>query len=130
MPTPVRLASLDASAVTGDGGTSLRIKGGDKIRRFIVNANNPRLVALLAAESIRRRVLPTLKIKMPNRTGALMRSLEIRQNHSNVELWGIFYAPYVRRGGSAARVVIDELMDLIEQHRRGIGNDVINGLRR
>ena len=106
---------------------SVRIKGGDKLRRFIFNANNPRLVARLAAESIRRRILPSLKSAMPRRTGALITSLEIRQNGVRIELWGIFYARYVTVNG--VRVVISELMDLVERHRRAIGNDVIRGLR-
>ena len=53
MPNPVRLASFDASATPG-GSTSVRIKGGEKLRRFIVNSNNPRLVARLAADAVRR----------------------------------------------------------------------------
>ena len=126
MATAVRIAALDASATSG-GSVSVRIKGGQKLRRFIFNANNPRLVARLAAESIRRRILPSLKSAMPRRTGALITSLEIRQNGVRIELWGIFYARYVTVGG--VRVVIDELMDLIERHRRAIGNDVIRGLR-
>ena len=128
MATSVKIAALDASATAG-GSVSVRIKGGQKLRRFIFNANNPRLVARLAAESrlIRRRILPSLKTAMPRRTGALISSLEIRQNGVRIELWGIFYARYVTVGG--VRVVIDELMDLIERHRRAIGQDVIRGLR-
>ena len=100
MPSPVRLAGLDASAAASGGGRlTLKIKGGAKLRRFIFNASNPRLVALLAAESIRRRVLPSLKAAMPRRTGALIRSLEIRVNRTNIELWGVFYATLVKRGG-------------------------------
>ena len=126
MATSVRIAALDASATSG-GSVSVRIKGGKKLRRFIFNANNPRLVAQLAAESIRRNILPSLKAAMPRRTGALITSLEIRQNGVRIELWGIFYARYVTVGG--VRVVIDVLMDLLEKHRRAIGNDVIRGLR-
>ena len=126
MATSVRIAALDASATSG-GSVSVRIKGGKKLRRFIFNANNPRLVARLAAEAIRRRILPSLKTAMPRRTGALITSLEIRQNGVRIELWGIFYARYVTVGG--VRVVISELMDLLEKHRRAIGNDVIRGLR-
>ena len=126
MATSVRIAALDASATSG-GSVSLRIKGGKKLRRFIFNANNPRLVARLAAEAIRRHILPSLKAAMPRRTGALITSLEIRQNGVRIELWGIFYARYVTVNG--VRVVIDVLMDLLEKHRRAIGNDVIRGLR-
>ena len=57
----------------------------------------------------------------------MIRSLEIRVNRTNIELWGVFYATLVKRGGS--RVVIAALMDLIEMHHRAIGNDVIRGLR-
>ena len=60
MPTPVRIATFDASATSG-GSVSLRIKGGEKLRRFIFNASNPRLVATLAASAVRRRLLPQLK---------------------------------------------------------------------
>ena len=126
MATAVKIAALDATATAG-GSVSLRIKGGKKLRRFIFNANNPRLVARLAAESIRRNILPSLKAAMPRRTGALITSLEIRQNGVRIELWGIFYARYVTIGG--VRVVINVLMDLLEKHRRAIGNDVIRGLR-
>ena len=126
MPMPVRIASFDASATSG-GSVSLRVKGGDKIRRFIFNASNPRLVAQLAAQSVKRRILPPLKAAMPRRTGAMINSLSIRQNGTNVELWGIFYSRYVTVGGT--RVVINEVMDLLERHRRAIGNDVIRGLR-
>ena len=126
MPTPVRIASFDASATSG-GSVSLRVKGGEKIRRFIFNASNPRLVATLAAAAVRRRLLPQLKAAMPRRTGALINNLEIRQNGSNVELWGIFYSRYVTANGK--RVVVDELMDLLERHRVAIGQDVIRGLR-
>ena len=126
MPMPIRLASLDASATAG-GSVSLRIKGGEKLRRFIFRANNPRLVAQLAAAEIRRLVLPALKVRMPRRTGALINNLEIRQNGSRIELWGIFYSAYVTVNGQ--RVVINELMDLIELHRTAIGNSVIRGLR-
>ena len=126
MATAVKIAALDATATSG-GSVSVRIKGGQKLRRFIFNANNPRLVAQLAAESIRRNILPSLKAAMPRRTGALITSLEIRQNGVRIELWGIFYARYVTVNG--VRIVIDVLMDLLEKHRRAIGNDVIRGLR-
>ena len=130
MPSPIKLASFDAGATASGGGTSLRIKGGGKIRRFIVNSSNPILVARLAADSVRRRVLRQLQARMPRRTGDMADSLTIRHNKGNVELWGIFYSRFVRRGGSGERIVIAEVMDLIEQHRRAIGNDVIAGLRR
>ena len=58
---------------------------------------------------------------MPRRTGTLADSLSIRHNGGNVELWGVFYAGYVRRKGQGELVVIREIMDLIEQHRRAIG---------
>ena len=90
------------------------------------NASNPRLVSLLAAQSVKRRILPSLKQAMPVRTGALRDNLEIRQNGGRVELWGIFYSGLVRSGGQ--RVVINEIMDLLERHRRAIGQDVIRGL--
>ena len=125
MPTPVRIATFDASATSG-GSVSLRIKGGEKLRRFIFNASNPRLVATLAASAVRRRLLPQLKAAMPRRTGALINNLEIRQNGGNVELWGIFYSRYVTVNGQ--RVVVNELMDLLERHRVAIGQDVIRGL--
>ena len=125
MPAAVRIASFDASATSG-GSVSLRVKGGAKIRRFIFNASNPRLVALLAAQSVRRRLLPQLKQAMPVRTGTMRNELQIRQNGSNVELWGVFYSGLVRVGGQF--VVINELMDLLERHRVAIGQDVIRGL--
>ena len=63
---------------------------------------------------------------MPRRTGALINDLQIRQNGTKIELWGIFYSMYVTVGGQ--RVVINEVMDLLERHRRAIGQDVIRGL--
>ena len=125
MPTAVRIASFDATATSG-GSVSLRIKGGEKLRRFIFNANNPILVALLAAQSVRRRLLPRLKQQMPRRTGVLINNLAIRQNGRNVELWGVWYSGLVTINGE--RVVVNALMDLMETHRRAIGQDVIRGL--
>ena len=126
MPLPVRLISLSASATPG-GSVSVRIRGGDKLRRFIFNANNPNLVAKLATEAVRRLVLPALKVRMPRRTGGLINNLQVRQNGTRIELWGIFYSSFVTVNGQ--RVVINELMDLIEMHRVAIGNAVIRGLR-
>lgn len=126
MPLPIRLASLSADAMPG-GSVSVRIRGGDKLRRFIFNANNPILLARLAADAVRRLVLPALKVRMPRRTGDMINSLQIRQNAQRIELWGIFYSSYVTVNGQ--RVVINELMDLIEMHRTAIGNAVIRGLR-
>ena len=125
MPPSFRIASFDATATAG-GSVSLRVKGGEKIRRFVFRANNPRLVATLAAAAVRRRLLPQLKQAMPRRTGALINNLEIRQNGSNIELWGIWYSRLVTIRG--VQVVVNELMDLLERHRVAIGQDVIKGL--
>ena len=100
MPLPIRLASLSADAMPG-GSVSVRIRGGDKLRRFIFNANNPILVARLAADAVRRLVLPALKVRMPRRTGDMINSLQIRQNAQRIELWGIFYSSYVTVNGPA-----------------------------
>ena len=127
MPSlPIRLASMSADATSG-GSVSLRVRGGDKLRRFIFNANNPILVARLATAAVRRLILPGLKVRMPRRTGNMINSLQIRQNGSRIELWGIFYSSYVTVGGK--RVVINELMDLLDMHRTAIANEIIKGLR-
>ena len=123
---PIRLASMSADATAG-GSVSLRVRGGDKLRRFIFNANNPVLVAKLATAAVRRLILPALKQRMPRRTGDLINSLQIRQKGSRIELWGIFYSTFVTVDGSL--VVINELMDLLETHRVAIANEIIRGLR-
>lgn len=127
MPSlPVRLASMSADATSG-GSVSLRVRGGEKLRRFIFNANNPVLVAKLATEAVRRYILPQLKQRLPRRTGDMVNSLQIRQKGSRIELWGIFYSSYVTVGGQ--RVVIGTLMDLLETHRTAIANEIIRGLQ-
>ena len=123
-----RLFTMDASQSVLSN-VNLRIKGGDKIRRFVFRASNPQLVNRLAAQSMRRRLLPKLKQAMPNRTGAMIRHLEIRQGYrGQVELWGIFYSRLVRAKGGGSYILIPKLMDILEDERRAIANDVIRGL--
>ena len=121
-----KLFTMNASG-GGGGQVSLRIEGGERLRRFIFRASNPQLVNRLAAQSMKRRLLPPLKQKMPRRTGALIRSLEIRQGTGGrIELWGVFYGTLVRNGG--AFVLIPELMEILDRERRGITQDVLKGL--
>ena len=122
-----RLLTMNSSASLG--GTSLRVKGGDKIRRFVFRVSNPELVTKLAAASMRRRLLPKLKAAMPRRTGAMMSHLEIRQGRGGqVELWGIFYSGLVREKGGGGLVLIPKVMEILEDERRAIANDVLRGL--
>ena len=123
---PMRLASMSADATAG-GSVSLRVRGGGKLRRFVFRANDPVLIARLATAAVRRLILPGLKVRMPRRTGDLINSLQIRQNGTRIELWGIFYSTFVTVDGSL--VVIKELMELLEMHRQAISNEIIRGLQ-
>ena len=122
-----RLLTMDASA--GGGSTTLRVKGGDKIRRFVFNASNPALVNRLAAQSMRIRLLPKLKQAMPRRTGKMINALAIRQGPGGrIELWGIFYSRFVTAKGGGGPILIAKAMEILEDERRNIGRDVLRGL--
>ena len=125
----MRLMTMNASA-GGGGTTNLRVRGGDKIRRFVFRASNPALVNRLAAQSMRIRLLPKLKARMPTpHREALMASLEIRQGSGgSIELWGRFYARFVTAKGGGGPIIISIVMDILEDERRNIGRDVLRGL--
>ena len=124
----MRLLSMNASAGAG-GTTNLRVKGGDKIRRFVFRASNQSLVTRLAAQSMKIRLLPKLKAAMPRRTGAMVKSLEIRQGSGGqIELWGRFYSRFVTAKGGGSPILIPKVMDILEDERRNIGRDVLRGL--
>ena len=124
----MRLFTMDASAGVG-GTTNLRIKGGDKIRRFVFRASNQSLVTRLVAQSMKIRLLPKLKAAMPRRTGAMVESLEIRQGSGGrIELWGRFYSRFVTNKGGGSPIMIPKVMEILEDERRNIGRDVLRGL--
>ena len=70
-----------------------KTRGGQKLRAFIVNASNLELVASITARSVRRRLLPPLKLALPKRTGVLVASLYVKQRwHERSTLGGVLCA--------------------------------------
>ncbi len=99
-------------------------KGGERIRKFILNAGNAQNVARIFAESARRRMLPDLKSKLPRRSGRLVARLEIRQTGLEVGVYSIFYGRFVvfNNGRDSVREVI---ADSFARHQRAIVQDVL-----
>ena len=106
-------------------GSSFTLRGGNKLRRFLFRVQQeltPEKIARVAAQVLRRRVIPQLRSVAPRRTGSLIRSLKIVQRGSRVELRGNFYGRFVRTrdGQSLARLA----MQLIEESRSEIRAEI------
>ena len=97
-----QVASFGRGRGTASGA---RFMGGDRLLRFIRRASDARGVARSAAKSIRLRVLPALRQRVPSITGKLRRSLRVNQRGTGVVLNGNRYAPFVRflRAGASGR---------------------------
>lgn len=102
-------------------------KGGEKIAAFIARANNPELVASLAAEEYRRRILGELRSKLPKLTGRAANSLRIEQRGASVALLGIWYAPFIvdkRTNQSIYQIVAS----VVRGHREAVAREVVRQL--
>ena len=99
-------------------------KGGERIRKFLLNATNAQNVARIFAEAARRRMLPDLKAKMPRRSGRLAARLEIRQTGLQVGIYSIFYGRFVvfNQGRDSVKEVI---ADSFQRHQRDIVREVL-----
>ena len=102
-------------------------RGGDRLRKFLLDANNAQLVARLFAEAARRRMLPDLISKMPRRSGRLAGRLEIRQTGLEVGIYSIFYGRFVvfNQGRDSVKEVI---ADSFARHQREIVREVLQRL--
>lgn len=116
------------SVVDGGISVSVRTTGGQRLSRFIAASGDYELIAYLTARSMRRRMLPAIKAGAPNRSGRMMRSLDIVQRRSTVRIIGVFYSRLVRwnNGRTSIHDVIDSIY---ERERRNIARDVSAGIK-
>jgi len=77
----------------------VRSTRGIDLANYTARLSDPELFAQVAADVVRRRVLPQLKRLAPFRTGALRRSLQVVARGESVVVAGIDYAPDVRWTG-------------------------------
>ena len=111
-------------------GVTVRIKGGDKIRRFVFgNINNPTLAAQAAYQVIQRVVMPALRSQIPERSGRLKRSLRLQRVGTTIELRSIFYGNFAKIG-PGGRTVKDIFLDLVQRHENAIREAVSAAIRR
>lgn len=110
-------------------GTGTRVRGGQRLRRYVAALTNPDVVARAFAQVVRRRVLPRLKNKVARRSGRLGQSLNIRQRGANTELRGIFYAPLVQFR-SGRDTVAQRVMTILESDRSAIRRQLALEIRR
>ena len=99
--------------------TTVRIKGGDRLARFIFADGNVDVAIGAAIGVIQRVVLPKLKSIMPIRSGRLRRTLHVVRVGNTIELRGVFYARMVRL--NQGRDTVEELfIRLVRSHRAQI----------
>ena len=91
---------------------TVRIKGGQHIRRFVTNAADPLLAVRAAYPVIRDLVMPALRARVPFRSGKLRRSLRLVRNGTTIELLSIWYGNLVRIGNRKVSVQ-DIFLDLV-----------------
>ena len=112
------------------GGKSFTLRGGSKLRRFLLRVEqefSPETVARIAAEVLRRRVLPKMRRVAPRRTGSLIRSFRILQQGSHVEMRGNFYGRFINTTDGRSLAVV--AMELIEEARSEIRDEIAQKLR-
>ena len=108
---------------------TVRVKGGNKIRRFVFgNINNPTLAAQAAFDVINRVVLPQLRALIPERSGRLKRTLRVVRIGTSIELRGIFYANFARVG-PRKQLVRDMFLDLVARNENAIRQAVSAAIR-
>ena len=108
---------------------TVRIKGGDKIRRFVFgNINNPTLAASAAFQVIQRVVMPALRALIPERSGRLKKSLRLQRVGTTIELRSIFYGNFAKIGPNR-RTVRDMFLDLVKRHEGAIREAVAAAIR-
>ena len=114
------------------GHTTMTVKGGRRLQRFVSATANPYVRARHGARSVKKRVLPELRRAVPRRTGELRRSLRVQQRGSRVELRGNEYAPIVRwriAPNSPRRTsVAEQATRIVIANRKGIQQDIVNGI--
>lgn len=114
------------------GGGSVRIRGGERLEKFILGATDPATrtqIAGAAARVMRRRILPTIRARSPERTGTLKRSLKIQNEGPSVQLRGVWYAQLVRWDGGQ-KSVATEAMNAIASQRFIIRREIAAEIRR
>ena len=113
----------------GSNGISLR--GGEAVRRFVVNANDSGLTARLTAKSIKRRIMPGYRRDLPVRTGELASRVVIRVRGNRVELRGISYGKYVKWRPDQERDYkspVSLFFEHFERQHRRVAQDIVRGL--
>ena len=108
---------------------TVRVKGGQKIQRFVFgNVNNPTLAAQAAYSAINRLVMPALRAKIPERSGRLKRTLRLQRVGTTIELRSIFYGNFTRIG-PRAMLVRDMFLDLVKRYENAIREAVSAAIR-
>ena len=108
---------------------TVRVRGGDKIRRFVFgNINNPTLAATAAYRVIQRVVMPQLRALIPERSGRLKKSLRLQRVGTTIELRSIFYGNFAKVGPNR-RTVRDMFLDLVQRHEGAIREAVAAAIR-
>ena len=114
---------------SGSGSLRVRTTGGARLEKFIANAGDAEKLAAVAGRVLRRRMLPVLRRRVPEDTGALKESLRIRQVGEELSLRGISYAPDVRWSESGqVRSVSKAAGRILKRQHRAIGRDISKGL--
>lgn len=112
-------------------GSGISMRGGDKVRRFIANADDSGLTARLTAKSIKRHVMPGYRRDLPVRTGELARRVLIRVRGNRVQLRGVGYGRHVTwrpPGALNRKSTVGLFFEHFQRSHRRVAQDIFKGL--
>ena len=110
-------------------GVTVRVRGGNKIRRFVFgNLSNPQLAASAAFQVIQRVVMPQLRALIPERSGRLKKTIRVVRIGTSIELRGVFYANFARVG-PRKQLVRDMFLDLVARNEGAIRQAIADAQR-
>ncbi|MCY4385399.1 MAG: hypothetical protein OXE44_19895 [Nitrospinae bacterium] len=126
---------MTARASGGGLRINFNTKGGRKLQKFLRlaedTARQKEISARATARVLRRRLIPQLKSRVPNRTGKLANSLRLQETRDNVQLRGVFYARMVRfPKGELNQSVASVAFEIIDKSRREIKAEIRREIRR